>query len=381
MKYGETMEKEVLKILMMNYEYPPIGGGAANATYHFLKEASKFKDIEIDLVTCTLGKTKVSKEYKNITIHYLNILKHKNIHSQSIKDLILYSIVSLLYCFKLKKKKKFDLLHAFFAVPCGYIAFALGIPYIISLRGSDVPFYSRKYLILDALFFSKFNKYVLKGAQKVISVSQYLAKLALRTSPNQRIEVITNGVDVNLFKPNSLKKRTKTLKLISVGRLIPRKGYQYLIPALRNLDVKLTLVGEGKEEQKLKKLAKKYKVSVTFTGIKLKHEVAMLLAESDAFILPSLNEGMSNSVLEAMASGLPIIMTDTGGAQELIRGNGLLVEKKSSDSIRKAIIKLTESEETLKIYSKRSREIAEKMSWINIVEQYKDIYKECIQKM
>ena len=89
-----------------------------------------------------------------------------------------------------------------------------------------------------------------------------------------------------------------------------------------------------KEEQDQ---AKQNKVEVNFWGKKEHHEIAALLKKADVFVLPSLNEGMSNSVLEAMACGLPIIATDTGGTAELIKNNGAIVEKGSVESLRLAV--------------------------------------------
>ena len=122
------------KILILNYEFPPLGGGAANATYYLLKEFSKFPDLELDLVTSSVDKFRIEQFAPNIRIHYLDINKKGNLHYQSIKDLLTYSWKSLKYCKKLKQEAKFDLIHAFFSSPCGYIAMKLKIPYIVSLR-------------------------------------------------------------------------------------------------------------------------------------------------------------------------------------------------------------------------------------------------------
>ena len=83
---------------------------------------------------------------------------------------------------------------------------------------------------------------------------------------------------------------------------------------------------------------------------------------------------MSNSVLEAMASGLAIITTNTGGAKELIQGNGYITKKKSVDDLRIAISKLINDKEKIKEMGKRSRHITEKMSWRNIGDKYFKVY-------
>ena len=95
---------------------------------------------------------------------------------------------------------------------------------------------------------------------------------------------------------------------------------------------------------------------------------------SDVFVLPSLNEGMSNAVLEAMAAGLPIITTDTGGSVELIKGNGFIVEKKDTQSIVRAIQAFLNSRELIVEMGQHSRKIAENLGWNNIARAYYDLY-------
>ena len=73
---------------MLNYEFPPLGGGAGNATYYLLKEFSKYDDIEIDFVTSSIDEFKEEKFSKNITIYYLDIGKKGNLHYQSNKNLL-----------------------------------------------------------------------------------------------------------------------------------------------------------------------------------------------------------------------------------------------------------------------------------------------------
>ena len=120
------------------------------------------------------------------------------------------------------------------------------------------------------------------------------------------------------------------LKVLCVSRLIERKGIRFLIEAigrLKNDPVELILVGDGNQEEELKELAKGLGVSdrVVFKGYVNHDSIGEIYRNSDLFVLPSQNEGMSNALLEAMASGLPVIVTDTGGTSELLDGNGVVV--------------------------------------------------------
>ena len=118
-------------------------------------------------------------------------------------------------------------------------------------------------------------------------------------------------------------------------------------------------------------------VSGTFiyNGLKSFHDMQTFYHEADVFVLPSLNEGMSNTVLEAMACGLPLIVTDVGGTSELIRGNGFVVKSKNVEDIKREIIKYSEDKmDLIKKHGSRSRELAETMGWAKIANVYKGVY-------
>jgi L-malate glycosyltransferase len=366
---------------MLNYEFPPLGGGAGNANYYLLKEFTKDKRIKIDLVTSSISEFKKEKFSNNINIYYLNIGKNKNkIHYQTNKDLLLYSFKAYFFARRLIKKNNYSLIHAWFGIPCGFIAMLLGKPYIIALRGSDVPFYNQRFKILDKLFFKNLSKVIWRKAKIVVANSEGLKELAQKTAPSQKIEVIYNGIDTKEFKPAKNKKRSKTLRIICVARLIKRKGIDCLLKALGTLKDKnfiLTIIGDGKEKENLKELSKNLNIDkqVKFLGPIPHRKILKYYQESDLFVLASLNEGMSNTILESMACGLPIITTNTAGAKELIKNNGFIVKKQSTNQIKKAILEYLNNKNLIKKHRQNSRKLAEKMSWDNVEKEYLKKYE------
>ncbi|MFA5333564.1 MAG: glycosyltransferase family 4 protein [Candidatus Nanoarchaeia archaeon] len=364
------------KILMLNYEFPPLGGGAGNANYYLLKEFSKIKDLQIDLITCSANnKFEIINFSKNIRIHKLAI-KKKNLHYWRMTELLAWSIKAYNYS---KNFKEYDLIHAWFGWPCGVIAYLLKKPYFIALRGSDVSGYNPRLKLLDALFFKHLSRRVWAKAVKVIANSKGLKELALKTL-SKEISIIPNGVDTNEFKPLINKKLIFPLKLVSTGRLIERKGYNYLIEAIKgNENVELTLIGEGNLMNELKNQAKSCNSNVKFLGKKSHEEVVKLLPKFDVFVMPSLNEGMSNSVLEAMACGLPVITTNVGGSEELIKGNGFIVNKADKESLKVAINNFLADSFLIKSLGNISRKLAQKMSWNKVAKQYLKVYNLCVE--
>ena len=381
----ENNNDNQIKILMLNYEFPPLGGGAGNANYYLLKEFSKFPDLNIDLITSSTDKFRVEQFAENISIHFLDI--HKNnraLHYQSNKNLMTYTLKAYMYAKKLRKQKRYDLCHAFFGIPCGTIALLLRIPYIVSLRGSDVPGYSERFALADVLLFKWLSLIVWRKAQSVIALSKDLVEIAKRTDKKTNYLVVYNGIDTDEFK-NKEGNNADYLQILFVGRLIQRKGLKYLLEAFRLLledhkKIKLHIIGDGPLLNEIKSFIAEYKLNqmVTIHGIIDHVNIRNYYNMCDLFVLPSLNEALGNVTHEALASGLPIITTNTGAA-ELMNGNGVVVPKEDVKALYEAINRYIENPELIYIEGKRSREIAEKMPWHNAALQYYITYGQCLK--
>lgn len=375
-----------MKIIFLNYEYPPLGGGAGNASFYILHEFAKIPDLEIDYVTSSIDKFKIEKISDNITIHFLDINKKENFHFQTMKDLLAYSWKSYWYVKKLTRKNKYDLCHAFFGIPCGYIAMKLGLPYIVSLRGSDVPFYNNRFRLLDKFIFRKLSRKVWRKAKAVVALSYDLIELARKTSKKQEISVIYNGINTEEFRPDpEMLNQEKTFNILFVGRLIERKGLVYLLKAFNNFsrkypEARLLIAGDGPLKNSSRELVENNNLQekISFFG-NVKHDkINELYKKSHVFVLPSLNEALGNVTQEALASGLPIITTKTGAA-ELIKENGYIIRKENSQDIEEGLEKIIQNNNLRQLMSQKSRELAEDMSWEKTARSYFDLYKKCLK--
>jgi glycosyltransferase involved in cell wall biosynthesis len=375
-----------MRLLLLNYEFPPLGGGAAHATYNLLKEFTKVDNLEIDVVVSSPDNEFRQIEFsKHITVYKLPINKKSGgIHYQTNKDLLIYSHKASRFIKNLLREKKYHLCHAFFGVPCGYVAYRFRkcFPYIVSLRGSDIPGYNLRFSTLYK-FITPTIKRVWHNARVVVANSQGLKELALKTDPQQTIGVIYNGIDTQLFKPTGSK--DSVFRILCVARLIERKGIKYLIEAADQLikqykNVELMLVGKGNIENELKNEVQRRGIAkqVKFMGFVAQADLPHIYNLAKVFVLPSLNEGMSNTVLEAMACGLPIVATVTGGTAELVKDNGFTIPMREGRAIYETCLKLIEDEELRQKMGDKSREIAESMSWQKIAAEYINIYKRCI---
>lgn len=208
---------------------------------------------------------------------------------------------------------------------------------------------------------------------RLITVSKnmenYLQTLA--TFPAGSVKTIKNGVDLSLYeKPVDFNLKKKLgldscdFVFVSVGRLVKIKGYDVLIEAFTNIEsrksIKLLLVGDGPERSKLETEAFFGKRANDIIFIGHRDDVASILPLCDCFVLPSHSEGLSCSIIEAMASGKPVIATNVGGNSELVRHgqSGFILPANNSEILCKYLSKFINDENKTKIFSIESKRIA-----------------------
>tara|TARA_R110000868_G_scaffold6363_13_gene36184 strand:+ start:30148 stop:31335 length:1188 start_codon:yes stop_codon:yes gene_type:complete len=239
----------------------------------------------------------------------------------------------------------FDLIDAHYFYPDGVaaavIARRLGKPVTITARGTDInliPAYSlpRRQILWAAA-----------RAQGMITVCQALKdEMATLGIDSDRITVLRNGVDLDLFRPadrDSLRSRYGLTRptLISVGHLIERKAHDLVIEALPHLpEFELLIVGDGPEDAKLRALAARLNVAdrVQFMGRRPHDELPGLCAAADALVLASSREGWANVLLEAMACGTPVVASNVWGTPEVVAvpEAGRLMAERTGKSIAEA---------------------------------------------
>jgi glycosyltransferase involved in cell wall biosynthesis len=379
-----------MRILMLNNEYPPIGGGTATANYYVIRDMAK-RGVHVDLVTSTPASDHYEIEEFSSTARVFRIpINNQNPHYQSERELLTYILRGFSFIRTLYRgaEPKYDLCHAWSGLPAGALALLLKwkrhLPYVVGLRGSDVPGYDVRYKWLYP-FLAPSLHLIWQNASALTANSYELKGLALKFRSNECIDVIPNGVDLERFKQNKAHALNpeQPFRILCVARLVERKGIADLIQAAAYLhdqqrNFKLIFVGRGDKEAEFKVQVAKQALDscVEFRGAVLHHDMPSVYEQADVFILPSLNEGMSNAVLEAMAAGLPIITTYTGGTAEMLRGNGIIVPKQAPDAIAHALLELWDNDELRRSMGKRSRQIAETLVWERVTDKYLNLYEQ-----
>jgi glycosyltransferase involved in cell wall biosynthesis len=280
---------------------------------------------------------------------------------------------------------RFDVIDAHYFYPDGVaaarVADALGLPLVISARGSDIN------AVADIPFARRRMLEAATRAQALIAVSEALARKMVQIGmPSDRIHVLRNGVDTELFVPLSRVEARKRLGLneearwvVAVGNLVPEKGLDVLIRAVGALgDTRLLIVGDGVLRKALRKRAQKLAPArIIFRGNMPQSELRYAYAAGDVLALPSLREGWPNVLLEAIACGTPVVASDVGGVPEILRDESAGVRVRSRtveewvDALRRAL-SADYSREALRRY-------AMQFGWDDVVARQCALYDDIAQ--
>ncbi len=322
---------KVRQILLLNYEFPPLGGGGSPVAYEITKELSQTGQYDLDVVT--MG-------YKNLP-HYEEINPHFRIYRVSCwrsKKEICYPWEQATYLFSgfwqtwsLLRQKKYDLCYTHFIIPTGFLAlivkFFFKLDYIITSHGSDVLGYNPRFKKLYPFLQYPWKK-ILDHARLITSPTNFLKQEILKVHPSlspDKIAVIPNGIAAGKFLPLSKEKY-----ILLVSRLTVNKGIQDFIEAIKDVDLKdwqVKIVGEGPYRPVLEKMVKEYNLSarITFLGWvdNQSQQMKELYGHAALFVLPSHFENMNVTLMEAMQAGCEVLATAVGGNPEITSSDNL----------------------------------------------------------
>ena len=225
--------------------------------------------------------------------------------------------------------------------------------------------------------------------QNIICVSQSSKEdvIAEFNVKEERITVIPNGIDIENFKPSSDSK-TLDFKIVTTASSdIPLKGLRHLILALPRVLreyplTRLTVIGKSPKKSKLNKLIDDLNLEdkITFKSGISENEIVDIYHDSDIAVIPSLYEGFGFGAGEAMACGIPLISTDSGGLKQVIGESALKIEPGSVQQIEESIIKLFNEEETRNELSKKGRERMEELfDWEIAAKAYINLFEGLIK--
>lgn len=262
-------------------------------------------------------------------------------------------------------------------VAAALIGKRLGIPTVITARGSDVNVKCANPVM------RRWIRWAAANSAAIITVSRALAaRLADYGISAPIVEVLPNGVDLQKFRPldrvacRARRRLGEERIVVSVGHLLEDKGHQIAIEALVDMaDVTLLIVGTGPQRQPLERLARRCGLAsrVRFLGLVAHRDMPEIYNAADLLVLPSVREGMPNVVLESIACGTPVVATDVGGIGEVLTAPaaGQLMRQRSAAALREAAATVV----ARRIARAETRAFAEQFDWSRVIGRQLQLYR------
>lgn len=282
-------------------------------------------------------------------------------------------------------QKEYDLIHTHWVIPQGIVQSWFKKPYVLTGHGGDI-------MSMNKGFLKALKKKAFEKASQVVVVSKQLAEKVHEMAPSIEPAIISMGCDTTMFSPayrkeNYFKQNDKKVVLF-VGRLEEVKGVAYLIDAMEYIDAKLVIVGGGSLEVSLKKQAEKFGKKIEFLGSKTHTELKEIYPSADVFVMSSVTtqkgakEGFGLVMLEAMASGIPVVAFASGGIPQLITHdvNGLLCEEKDIKTLAENINRTLTDQELRDRFIQSGKQTVKEYDYKEIAKKYGKIYQEAMSR-
>ncbi|WP_304809200.1 MULTISPECIES: glycosyltransferase family 4 protein [Erysipelotrichaceae] len=361
------------------------------------KELTKYFDVTV-AAPAAIGAadSEILEGVKVNRYHYLPIHKWETlaypgaivprIKEKKIRALQVPFLFFGLWKYLIKNLNNFDLVHSHWLIPQGIIQSYFSKPYLLTGHGGDVTG-------LNKGLIKKLKARTLMNASAITFVSKQLFETAENIQDYRKplkeksVNIIPMGVDTQRFSseyrvPNYFGQKDKKVVLF-VGRLVEVKGLRYLIEAMKSIDALLVVVGSGPMRDEYERLATPIRNKVRFLGSKTHEDLKKIYASADVFCMPSYTtetgekEGFGLVVLEAMASGLPIVASKSGGIPTMIKNgyNGLLFGEKDVEDLSNKLKSVINSESCREILSRNALKTVKKYSYEIIAKQYADVLR------
>jgi glycosyltransferase involved in cell wall biosynthesis len=379
-----------MRILQALNLFSPHGGGVPDVVYHLSKT----------LIQRGHEVTVYSSDYK-LDPEYTNPLKGANIRlfhcwSHSFGFYLMPGMISTIR----RSLKEFDIIHlhtqrSFQNIVIHHYAKKFGIPYVLQAHGSATTYFQRG--IFKRIFDVLWGNNILRDSVKIIAltpieVEQYESLGAKK----DRIEIIPNGIDhiefKNLPPRGEFRKRHGLLDnekiVLYLGRIHQVKGIDLLVKAFSSLPqnfdkVRLIILGPDHGYlSTLRSLTKELNIDdkVLFAGPLYGRERLRAYVDAEVYVLPSVYEIFGITVLEALACGTPVIVTDRCGIADVIHGQTGLVVPYDEEQLRDAVLKLLDDDRMRQRFSQKGKLLVrEKFNWERIVEQMERLYERVIE--
>jgi glycosyltransferase involved in cell wall biosynthesis len=374
-----------MRILVLNHEYPPIGGGGGQAAKDIAKELTR-RGHEITILTAHLKGLPRDEEVDNI--HILRVPSLRKFSSRAgFLAMGVYILAAIGTGFHLIRRWKADIIHVHFAVPAGAAAWILarltGIHYVLTAHLGDIPGGVPEKTGKWFRWVLPFTKPIWQGAVSITTVSDYTRSLIRQNYPVNPI-VIPNGINIELINPEKLQVHNPPV-VIFAGRFMPQKNLIELVEIMaqvQDLPWKCIMLGDGPLLDEVKHTITTHNLDERFhlPGWVTTDEVLAHFAQSDLLLLPSLSEGLPVVGLQALAMGLAIVASRAGGNVELVQPgyNGYLADPGDREALSSAMRSLLSNRSALQSARQASRDLAYRFDIRIVVDEFEKIFRKVV---
>jgi len=395
-----------MKVCILATIYPLYEGDFSGIFVHRLAKSLVKRGIEVHAVVPHTKEVKKEEMMEGVYVHRFQYMFPQSLQTlayfpgipENIKkpfnklQVLPFALMMAKKMLGVIKRYDIELINAHWALPSGFLATMTKrfhkLPVVTTSYGAELFTIRRKYSIFKPLL-----KRAISNSDRAIAISDATAEAVKKFEPRKEVEVIPDGVDTKHFSPENKGDRIKQRYglegysvILSCGRMVERKGFEYLVRAMPTViqkfpNTKLVLVGEGPERNRLATLASSLGIgeNIVFTGVASDEDLPRYYVACDIFVLPAIidargdTEGSGTTLVEAMASGKPVIGTNVGGIPYAVHNGeeGFLVEQRSPSQLAERIITLLSDQSLRQEFGKRGREAAEgRFSWNKIAERY-----------
>jgi glycosyltransferase involved in cell wall biosynthesis len=384
-----------MRILVINYEYPPIGGGGGFVTRDIVEEIAA-KGHGVTVITSHYRGLAKQECVNGVNIIRVPVLFRNKVEVANMPSMLCYLPSSILKGLLKFKRKAFDVINTHFAVPSGPAGYILSktfnIPNVLSIHGGDIFDPSKALSPHRTPIFSNIVYGMLKTADRVVAQSRDTKRNVYKYYKIDRsIERIPLGIKKPAFQNKSRSHfglRDDELVFCTIGRLVKRKNIDDMCDVLSHLrntcTFKLLIIGDGPEREHLEELALQLNLDryVRFLGNISDEAKFQILGLSDFYLSTALHEGFGLVFLEAMECGLPIVCYDRGGQKDFLASGktGFLVEFGKKDDFHRKIIELINNADLRSNISKYNRNLVTGYYISTCAERYISLFKETISE-
>ncbi len=375
-----------MRILVLTHEYPPIGGGGGKVAEDICEGLVRTGN-QVRVVTTSLKGLPLFEQRGAVELVRLRSGR-KFAYKATFASMALYLFFGFFRVLKDIRSWKPDVIHVHFAVPAGALGYVCSkitkVPYVLTVHLGDVPGGVPEKTDTWFRWVKPLTPPIWRNAARITAVSEFTRGLAQKQYPFP-IQVIPNGVDINKLNPGQISLKHPP-QIVFAGRLVPQKNPILLVHTLgevKDLDWTCVIVGDGplrpQMEQEISRLGLQDRIQLT--GWVTPTEVTDWFRESDILFMPSLSEGLPVVGVQALALGLAILASSSGGFVDLVQQgkNGFLFDPSDRQNFSIALREMLSDPQALLALRNSSRSMSARFDLDLIIRQYQTVLNQVVE--